>query len=236
MYPGQALRARNRAGALLGAVGLVLVGCLLIAALGLFLTGGWRQPVLRVRGTAAVGPSVPAVSPTADPALQAAQAIVAPAGQPARLLVPSIKVDAPVEPVGLDAQGRMGTPAQASDVAWFSPGVTPGDVGDAVVAGHLDWTSGPAVFWLLGKVRRGDEITVVRANGSRATFVTDATSMVPYDSDTRALFTRDGPPSLTLITCAGTWDRQRGTYLQRLVVHASLAPTVSTTRSGDEGG
>jgi sortase (surface protein transpeptidase) len=217
-------------------VGLLLVGCVLIAALGLFLTGGWRQPVLRVRGTAAVDPSPLAESPTADPALRAAQAIVAPAGPPARLLVPSIKVDAPIEPVGLDAQGRMGTPAQASDVAWFSPGVTPGDVGDAVVAGHLDWTSGPAVFWLLGRVRRGDEITVVRSNGSRATFVTDATSMVPYDSDTRALFTRDGPPSLTLITCAGTWDRQRGTYLQRLVVHASLAPTVSTTRSGDEGG
>lgn len=161
---------------------------------------------------------------------------MAAAAAPSRLLVPSIKVDAPVEPVGLDGQGRMGTPSLASSVAWYRLGTVPGDVGDAVMAGHLDWTSGPAVFWFLGKMRKGDEITVVRADGSHVKFVTDATSMVPYDSSTDSLFTRDGPPSLTLITCAGAWDRQRGTYLQRLVVHASLAPTVSTSKPGDEGG
>jgi sortase A len=155
---------------------------------------------------------------------------------PTRLLLPSIKVDAVVEAVGLDAQGRMGTPSQASNVAWYQLGSRPGDVGDAVIAGHLDWTTGPAVFWYLGRVRKGDVITVVRADGTQARFVTDSTSMVPYDSSTDALFTRDGPPSLTLITCAGTWDRQRGTYLQRLVVHATLVPSVSSDKPGDEGG
>jgi hypothetical protein len=177
-------------------------------------------------------------SPSASPnsALAQAQAIVAPAAAPARLLVPAIKVDAEVEPVGMDAQGRMGTPSRAERIAWYRLGSKPGEVGDAVLAGHLDWTNGPAVFWYLGRMRKGDEITVVRADGSQARFVTDATSTVPYDSPTDAMFTRDGPPSLTLITCAGAWDRQRGTYLQRLVVHATLVPTVSSDRPGDEGG
>jgi hypothetical protein len=229
---------------LVGGVGALLVGGLLIAALGLSLLGRWPAgwlgpPRLTAARPAQAGPAAlasPAPSATPNHALQAAQAIVAPAPPPARLLVPSISVNAGVESVGVDAQGRMATPAQASDVAWFKPGSAPGDVGDAVIAGHLDWTSGPAVFWSLGHVRRGDEITVVRADGSRVRFVTDATRQVPYDSSTDALFTRDGPPSLTLITCAGTWDRQRGTYLQRLVVHATLAPSVSSDKPGDEGG
>lgn len=215
----------------------VIAGGALVAA-AIVVPGPWRG----VTPTAAdaKGPARAATSPTPSPTpndrLAAAQAIVAAAAPPVRLQVPSIRVDAPVEPVGLDAQGRMATPSLASNVAWYKPGAVPGNVGDAVMAGHLDWTSGPAVFWYLGKVKKGDEITVVRSDGSKARFIADRTSMVPYDSPTDALFTVDGPPSLTLITCAGSWDRQRGTYLQRLVVHATLAPSVNTNLPGDEGG
>jgi sortase (surface protein transpeptidase) len=225
-------------------VGVLLVGCLLVAAFGALLFGRWPEGWPRLKHAATArpatatfsAPALPAPSATPDQLLQAAQAIVAPAAAPARLVVPSIKVDAGVEAVGLDAQGRMATPSQASHVAWFQPGAAPGDVGDAVMAGHLDWTTGPAVFWYLGRVHQGDEITVVRADGTRVRFVTDSTRQIPFDAPTDALFTRGGPPSLTLITCAGTWDRQHGTYLQRLVVHATLAPSVSANRPGDEGG
>jgi hypothetical protein len=201
----------------------------LAAVAGAYLTGRLPAPVL-LAGQPAAAARPAGVPPAARPApsptggdLAAAQAIVAAARPPARLQVPAIGVDARVEPVGQDAQGRMANPSGADSVAWFQPGVTPGDVGDAVLAGHLDWTSGPAVFWRLGSLRRGDEVTVVRADGSRARFVVDATSTMPFDAATDALFTRDGPPALTLITCAGAWDRQRGTYLQRLVVHTALA-------------
>jgi LPXTG-site transpeptidase (sortase) family protein len=229
---------------LLGVTGTLVVGLLLAATLGALWTGRLSIPGILVRGAAAgdsralaVGPvATPAPSASANSVLSKAQAIVAPAAAPTRLLVPSIKVDAPVEPVGLDAQGRMATPSLAGNVAWYRLGSSPGDVGDAVMAGHLDWTSGPAVFWYLSKVRKGDEITVERADGTRIKFVADATRSVPYDSSTDALFTRDGAPSLTLITCAGAWDRQRGTYLQRLVVHATLVPTVGTDKPGDEAG
>lgn len=228
---------------LLGAASLLLACGLLVVAGGAVWTGRLAIPGHAVASvatptppSAGIGAAVPSPSPSANSALAQARAIVAPAPAPARLIVPAINVNAQVEPVGVDGQGRMGTPSQASRVAWYQLGSSPGDVGDAVIAGHLDWTNGPAVFWYLGRLHKGDEITVVRADGSQAKFVTDATSMVPYDSATDALFTRDGAPSLSLITCAGTWDRQRGTYLQRLVVHATLVPTVGSDKPGDEGG
>jgi LPXTG-site transpeptidase (sortase) family protein len=172
---------------------------------------------------------------TSGDTLAAAQAIVAPAVAPQRLLVPAIGVNAPVESLGLDAKGRMATPSRPENVGWYSPGVTPGDVGNAVIDGHLDWTSGPAVFWKLGRVRQGDELTIVRADGSQARFAVQATSVMPYDGPTDALFTRSGPPSLTLITCYGAWDRQRGTYQQRLVVRASLVTPVASPADGGGG-
>jgi len=168
----------------------------------------------------------PPASPTPDGLLAQARAIAGPAAPPSRLVIPAIGVDAAVEPVGLDAQGRMAAPARTTDVGWYRLGAAPGDAGDAVIDGHLDWWNGPAVFWRLDRLRAGDRVAVVRADGTEVDFVVDASRTVPYDASLQDLFTEVGPPTLTLITCAGAWDAGRATYLQRLVVHASLAPRV----------
>jgi sortase (surface protein transpeptidase) len=168
----------------------------------------------------------PQVSPTPDPLLAQARTIAGPAAPPSRLVIPAIGVDAMVEPVGLDDQGRMAAPAKTTDVGWYQLGAAPGDAGDAVMDGHLDWWNGPAVFWRLSQLRVGDRVTVVRADGTRVDFLVDSSRTVPYDASLPDLFTEVGPPTLTLITCAGAWDAGRATYLQRLVVHASLASQV----------
>jgi LPXTG-site transpeptidase (sortase) family protein len=215
---------------------IVLMAACLAASVGGFLIArsgapmawlGQRPAVTAVPSGAKARPATPAPAPSGTPndLLARARAIVAPAAVPDHLVVPTIGVNAAVEPVGLDAQGRMGTPSSADRVAWYSPGATPGDAGNAVLAGHLDWTSGPAVFWHLGKLRKGDEVTVLRADGARSTFAVESTAMMPYDAATEGLYTKSGAPTLTLITCAGTWDRQRSTYLQRLVVRTSLVST-----------
>jgi sortase (surface protein transpeptidase) len=217
------------------AVGLSLLLVALLFAAAAFvgargLPAGSGLASLAPRGVASRSTTAPsalaspqtAPSATSSETLAAAQAIVAPAAAPQRLLVPAIGVNASVEPLGLDTQGRMATPSRAENVGWYSPGATPGDVGNAVIDGHLDWTTGPAVFWKLGRLRHGDEITITRADGSQAKFAVQSTSVMPYDASTDLLFTRSGPPSLILVTCSGSWDRQRGTYLQRLVVRASL--------------
>ena len=208
------------------AAGVLLVGGTL--ALGGFqLAGRWASPSSAGRGDATHTTRARSPAPTATPAddiLAKARAIVAPAAAPARLRIPSIGVDAAVESVGLDAQGRIGSPPVPANVGWYRSGAAPGDPGDALLDGHLDWTDGPAVFWQLGRLRVGDALSVVRADGSRVKFVVDATSVVSYNAPEDGLFTATGPPSMSLITCAGAWDQQRGTYLQRLLVHASLAP------------
>ena len=174
-------------------------------------------------GTRATATPTPAPSASPNDVLRQALAIVAPAKPPVRLKIPTINVDAAVEQVGVDSQGRIAAPARTDNVGWYKLGAAPGDAGDAVIDGHLDWYDGPAVFQRLGKMKVGDQIMVLREDGTQAKFIVDGTSVMPYDASTEAMFTKSGPPSLTLITCAGTWDRQRGTYLQRLVVHSTLA-------------
>jgi hypothetical protein len=187
----------------------------------------------------------PSESPSGDPdggprvtspAPNSASTVTAPAPPPTRVVVPALQIDAAVEPVATDAQGRMATPSQANNVAWFKPGAAPGDSGNAVFAGHLDWTSGPAVFWHLADLKPGAEVQVVRADGSRLKFVVDGTKEYSFDADPSDVFTRSGPPGLALVTCTGSWDRARKTYLQRLSVHASLVTAGPSSTPGDEAG
>ena len=193
-------------------------------------------------GTAAAAPTAsqpaePGGGPrVTSPAPNSASTVTAPAPSPARLIIPSLQVDAAVEPVATDAQGRMATPSQPNDVAWFKPGAAPGDSGNAVFAGHLDWTSGPAVFWHLGDLKPGAEVQVVRADGSRLRFAVDGVKQYAFDADPSDVFTRSGPPAIALVTCTGAWDRARQTYLQRLSVHASLLQSGPSSTPGDEAG
>jgi sortase (surface protein transpeptidase) len=173
------------------------------------------------------GPVVPSSEPRPLP--------TAAAEAPARLAIPQLGVDAQVEPVGVDAQGRLGTPSRPENVGWYRLGAAPGQPGDAVIDGHLDWVSGPAVFWRLHQLRIGDEATVTGASGGRLRFVVDSVSSVAYDANVDSLFVTSGPPSLTLLTCTGAWDRQRATYLQRLVVHLSLPPAPPSEKPGEAG-
>jgi LPXTG-site transpeptidase (sortase) family protein len=141
-----------------------------------------------------------------------------------KLEIPSISVDSNVEQVGVDQSGNMDVPKQLGDVAWYSPGVVPGQPGDAVIAGHKDSDTGaPAVFWSLTSVKQGDELDVVAQDGSKLKFNVTQIQSVAYNADTSqlGLFTTGGPARLTLITCTGQVNAQRTAYLQRLVVDAS---------------
>src|SRR5579862_3543761 len=75
---------------------------------------------------------------------------------PVQLIIPGIHVNAPVEAVGITPDGSMDVPSQWNDAAWFEPGYRPGEDGNAVIVGHLDSLTGPALFWDLGKLKLGD--------------------------------------------------------------------------------
>jgi sortase A len=136
-------------------------------------------------------------------------------------VIASIGVDAPIEQVGRDQRNNMAVPSVPSHVAWYSPGPAPGEAGDAVIDGHLDWTTGPAVFWNLGKLHAGDEIQVVAQDGAVLRFGVTRAVRVPYTSPPAGLFATGGQAQLSLITCAGSWDTGKRTYEQRLVIDSA---------------
>lgn len=143
---------------------------------------------------------------------------------PVRLRIPAIDVDATIEPVGQDRNGRMDTPSLVDDVAWYEPGVAPGEIGNAVLAGHLDRIGGaPAVFWKLGKLAAGDDIFVTDSAGGELHFRVTGVESYPYDAaPMNDIFGFGIRSRLNLITCRGKWDRAGQTYTQRLVVYSEL--------------
>ncbi|MGH7922052.1 MAG: class F sortase [Candidatus Dormibacteraceae bacterium] len=159
---------------------------------------------------------------TAPAPIPTATAAPAPA-TPTALSIPAIGVQAQVEDVGLDATGAMAVPSNIDDTAWYDDGPAPGQAGDAVLDGHLDWYTGPAVFWNLANLHAGDTISVTMSSGSRLNFDVETLQSYPYTSAPPGLFSTSGPPRLSLITCAGQWDAGKQIYSNRLVVTAAPA-------------
>lgn len=143
-------------------------------------------------------------------------------GIPRNLSIPAINLNAFVESVGLDAQGRMDVPEHNEDVAWFHLGYRPGMKGSAVIDGHLDTVTGaPAAFWNLDKLQSGDTISVTDSTGTVYAFKVVDKESYPYDQvPLQQVFNTTDQSRLNLITCSGTWDRGARNYSQRTVVYA----------------
>lgn len=145
--------------------------------------------------------------------------------QPAlRLVIPAVGIDAAIEYVSYEPDKSMQTPRNPLNVGWFRYSAQPGEVGNAVIAGHLDWyTIGPAVFWKLNNLRPGDLIYVVSALGNRQTFkVTELATYSPDDYPANKIFGEAETANLNLITCNGAFDRNIRSYTRRLVVYSTL--------------
>ena len=146
-------------------------------------------------------------------------------GAPIALKIPKIGVDAPIESVGLDSGGAMGSPSNPFWTGWFDQGILPGEPGNAVIDGHLDWaTVGAAVFWNLRKLGPGDKVEVEMPLKRILTFVVTHSASYPYNNaPLNEIFGPTDIPNLNLITCNGVFDRTTRNYNQRLVVFTRLA-------------
>jgi hypothetical protein len=181
----------------------------------------WLGPLLP-----AAAPSGFAVSSTALPAVVAAATAPAPAAAaPTRLRVASIGVDSSLVPLGIDTGGALETPADYGRAGWFRLGTAPGGVGPAVIAGHLDSTRGPAVFFRLPQLTPGAAIAVDRVDGSTARFTVTDVRQYPKDQfPTAQVYGPTPDAQLRLITCGGDFDSAAASYRDNVVVFARAAP------------
>ena len=141
---------------------------------------------------------------------------------PVGLRIDALDVDAPVLPYGVDSRGQMDVPDNTTDVAWYEHGPRPGDSGSAVLAAHVDLEGqGPGVFFDLRTLEEGDRVTVINDDGTEDAF--RVLARVVYDKGNLPLdviFSRQGPPVLTLITCGGDFNPRVRGYDSNVVVYA----------------
>jgi LPXTG-site transpeptidase (sortase) family protein len=136
---------------------------------------------------------------------------------PVRLVIPKIDVDTEIKQMGLTASGHMEAPRTNDETGWYKHGPRPGNMGSAVIAGHLG-VNHRAVFARLDQLLRGDTISVTDNRGQAAIFIVRETRTYDNDATPNEVFTSEAGAHLNLITCNGSWEASSATYSQRLVV------------------
>lgn len=136
--------------------------------------------------------------------------------------LPALGVSAPIVKVGVNSRNEMVVPRNARDVAWLDQGAFPGDTNNAVLAGHIAYGGRAGSFMRIGDMRPGDRVFVTM-DGKQWEFAVTWVCAFGRQTDLAAqIMGRTEVPSLTLITCAGTFDRRAGTRDKRMVVRAEL--------------
>ncbi|WP_221357892.1 class F sortase [Streptomyces beigongshangae] len=163
------------------------------------------------------GPPQPATAAAADSGFADGSRPGAPAPLPFsvvdRIRIPAIQVDAPAVPVGLDTEGWVDAPPpEDSNLAgWFSGAVSPGEKGTAVVVGHVDNSRGPAVFYGLGALEKGNHVEVGRRDGRTAVFeIYGVEVFEKNDFPGDRVYGSTGNPELRVITCGGGFSQRNG--------------------------
>lgn len=175
--------------------------------------------------TATATPQTPASAP-ADPAPSIAAAPTPDQPdlpQPTRVRLPTLGVDAAVIATGVDEHGEMEVPENIREAGWYRFSETPGSAqGSSVVAGHIDdKIQGRGAFYDLVGLTPGDPVVITTAAGTELGYhVTDVRQIAKAALPVDDLFSLDGPPRLTLITCGGSFDRASRNYRDNIVVTA----------------
>lgn len=168
--------------------------------------------------------AAPKASPSETPG---ARPLLLPASVPTTLTIQSIGVHTVVNPIGLNPDGTLQVPAPGplyNQAAWYNGSPTPGQLGPAVIEGHVDSAAdGPSVFFKLGAVRVGAQVKVDRADGSVAVFAVTGVRRFSKDNfPTKLVYGDSRQAGLRIITCGGPFDKSTGHYKDNIVVFAQL--------------
>ncbi|MET9669196.1 class F sortase [Streptomyces sp. NPDC006475] len=199
------------------------IGLGLVLITGSFDTSAQTTAQGMTQGTTSAVPPVVAQAPEQDAAAEEKPAM--PPSAPTRLSIPAIGVDAPFTGLAIGKSGQLDAPPAADDnlVGWFKDGVAPGARGTAIVAGHVDTKTGPAVFAQLSTVLPGTKIDIKRKDGTTAYFLVDSVESFSKANFPNDRVYADAPDAqLRLITCGGDYDHKVKDYTENVVVFAHL--------------
>jgi len=206
------MRRGPRAAVVLAAL-LALAGCSAAESVD------GTAPAASAPATAASTPGPGAAAALQDPV--AASAPARSAVVPERVVIPAIGVDSTLESLTRDGTGWIQPPVAVDLAGWYRDGVVPGDIGPAVIAGHVDSRIGPGVFLDLSELVPGDTVDVVLSDGSTRTFeVTGSVTVPKEDFPTEDVYGPTPTAQLRLITCGGVFDDSYGHYVDNVVVSA----------------
>jgi hypothetical protein len=206
----------------------MVAAALFLAAVAVGTTGCSGQAgTPLVRSVSTTVPSVSATGPVQPPASPSASSpgpvtIALARSAPVRLQISAIGVDSTLMPLGLRADGSMEVPAGGFPAGWYTGAPTPGELGPAIIAGHVDMR-GPGVFFALHNLKPGDLVTITRADGTRPAFRITRVEAFPKDTfPTKQVFGNINHAGLRLITCGGTFNSGSGHYEDNIVAFADL--------------
>jgi LPXTG-site transpeptidase (sortase) family protein len=152
---------------------------------------------------------------------------------PVSLAIPAIDVKAGISRLGLNADRTVEVPRDADDAGWYGNGPAPGENGSAVILGHVDSTTGPAVFFRLKKLERGDTVVVKLSDDSVAHYQVERIALYANEDfpASKVYASSNGRPALNLVTCGGAYDRDAGGYQSNVVVFTTYLRTTGRTAS-----
>ncbi|WP_436492698.1 class F sortase [Actinokineospora sp. HUAS TT18] len=165
-------------------------------------------------------------APAAADEAETADAEIEPVAEPASITIPKIGAESTLVPLGLNPDQTVEVPpvTQPMQAGWYRLGPRPGDVGPAVVLGHVDGGGKPGIFHRLRELAAGDEVRVSRADGSVALFtVTRVEQIAKKEFPTDRVYGETDAAELRLITCGGSFDAAAKSYRENVIVYASLS-------------
>ncbi|GAA4095107.1 class F sortase [Nonomuraea soli] len=165
--------------------------------------------------------------PAADPAAKVVKPFASSKGKarPTRIRIPKIKVNAPIGSVSVDDKGQLGTPSLTKPnlTAWYRFSPVPGEVGPAIINGHVNTRKGAAVFNRLHELAKGDQIYVYRSDGKVVRYTVSGIEQVGKSSfPTKRVYDNTSDSQLRLITCGGVYNKTDHSYTDNVIVYATL--------------
>jgi hypothetical protein len=180
------------------------------------------------RGPSALLPAIRVIGADRRPVL----ALAGRPGVPVRLQIPALHIDTVLDRLVRRPDGSLNSPPRWNVPGWYAGGPRPGEVGPAVIVGHIDSTAGPAIFFGLARLRAGDAVRVLERGGRVLRFVVADIERFPKSRfPTARVYGPQPVPILRIITCIGSFDRSARSYRDNLVVYAGLVGSSAGPRA-----